>query len=232
MSILKRNGVISGWHDRKITGGREWQGEIDEHLNSAQIILLLVSPDFLASDYCWDVEVKRAMERHEAGEARVIPVILRAVDFRGAPFHKVQGFPEDQKPITSWPNRDEAFQDVATGIRKVVGELISDGKGAAGRLSALAAGSGGLPHICNLPHLRNPNFTGRDELLKQLHDSLMSGKAAALTQALHGLGGVGNTSSNGDVYRHAAEYDLVWWIRWKSRRSWHRIMRRWQSLCT
>lgn len=65
LSILKREGVISGWHDRKITGGKEWAGQIDEHLNSAHIILLLVSADFVASDYCYDVEVKRAMERHE-----------------------------------------------------------------------------------------------------------------------------------------------------------------------
>ena len=80
LGILKRLGVIRDWHDRKITAGTEWKGQIDQHLDSAGVILLLVSADFIASDYCWDVEMKRAMERHDEGEARVIPVILRPVD--------------------------------------------------------------------------------------------------------------------------------------------------------
>jgi TIR domain len=120
LAILKRQGVISGWHDRKITAGSEWAGEIDEHLYSAQIILLLISADFLASDYCYDLEMKRAMERHRAGEARVIPVILRPVDWSGTPFGKLQALPKDGRPITSWSNRDEALKDVAVGVRKTL----------------------------------------------------------------------------------------------------------------
>jgi len=122
LSILQRLGLIVGWHDRRIGAGNEWVGQIDKHLNTAQIILLLVSDAFMASKYCWDVELKRAMERHEAGEARVIPVILRRVDWRGAPFDKLQVLPTDAKPVTSWPNIDEAFYDVAQGIRRVVEE--------------------------------------------------------------------------------------------------------------
>ncbi len=125
LSILKRQGVITAWHDRKIGAGREWEGQIDEHLNTARVILLLISADFLASDYCYDVEVKRAMERHEAREARVIPVVLRAVDWKGAPFRKLQALPKDARPVTSWPNRDEAFADVAKGIRAAVEELVA-----------------------------------------------------------------------------------------------------------
>ena len=75
LSILKRQGVIDGWHDRRILAGKEWEGEIDEHLNTAHVVLLLISSDFIASDYCYDVEMKRAMERHEAGEALVIPIL-------------------------------------------------------------------------------------------------------------------------------------------------------------
>ena len=78
LRILERRGIITGWHDRKISAGKEWGAEIDRHLSSARIILLLISPDFLASDYCWGVEVKRAMERHGAGEACVIPNCLAA----------------------------------------------------------------------------------------------------------------------------------------------------------
>ena len=91
LTILKRDGVITTWHDRRIGAGSEWEGQIDEHLNAAEIILLLISVDFLASDYCHDIELRRAMERHEAGEARVIPVILRTVDWKGAPFGKPIG---------------------------------------------------------------------------------------------------------------------------------------------
>jgi hypothetical protein len=125
LSILKRQGVIIGWHDRKISPGREWEGEIDTHLNTARIILLLISPDFIASDYCWGVEVKRAMDRHEAGEARVIPIILRSVVWEGALFGKLQALPKDAKPVTSWANRDKAFVDIAQGIRAAVEEQVS-----------------------------------------------------------------------------------------------------------
>ena len=90
LSIPQRQGVIGNWHDRRIGGGNEWEGSIDDHLNSADVILLLISSDFLASDYCYDIEMSRAMERHEAGEARVIPVILRPVQWYGAPFGKAE----------------------------------------------------------------------------------------------------------------------------------------------
>jgi hypothetical protein len=120
LKLLKRQGKIDEWYDREITGGEEWEHKIDVHLNTASIILLLVSPDFITSDYCYDTEMMRAMERHELGEARVIPVILRPTDWHSAPFGKLQALPKDGKPITTWSNHDEAFLDVARGIRKVV----------------------------------------------------------------------------------------------------------------
>lgn len=126
LSLLKRQGYITYWHDRKISAGTEWAGEIDAHLNTAQIILLLVSPDFMASDYCYDIEMKRALERHERGEARVIPIILRPVDWQNAPFGKLKALPTDAKPIFSskWHTLDEAFFDVAEGIREAIKSLI------------------------------------------------------------------------------------------------------------
>jgi hypothetical protein len=123
LALLKRQGVISDWHDRRIAAGTEWEGQINEHLNTAGVILLLVSADFLASDYCYDKEMKRALERHDAGEARVIPIILRPVDWHAAPFGKLQALPRDGKPVTMWPNPDEAFLDVALGIRRAVAGL-------------------------------------------------------------------------------------------------------------
>jgi TIR domain/CHAT domain len=120
LSGLRRQNIISTWNDRQIGAGDEWRGKIDEHLNTSQMILLLISEDFLASDYCYDVEMKRAMERHEAGEARVIPVILRECDWQHSPFAKLQALPKDAKPVKSWPSKDEAFTNVAKGIRAAV----------------------------------------------------------------------------------------------------------------
>ena len=123
LDILKQQGIITAWHDREISAGTEWAGEIDAHLNTANVILLLISADFLASDYCYDIELTRAMERHVARKARVIPVILHEIDWKSAPFGKLQALPENARPVTSWENRDQAFADVARGIGKVVEEL-------------------------------------------------------------------------------------------------------------
>jgi hypothetical protein len=126
LSLLQAQAVISGWHDRRIEAGTEWDGAISEHLEEASIILLLVSADFLATKYCQDVEIKRAMERHEVGTARVIPVILRPVDaWHTAPFGKLQALPEKGKAVTTWKNRDEAFADIARGIREVAMSLAA-----------------------------------------------------------------------------------------------------------
>ncbi|KAM3113490.1 TIR domain-containing protein [Phormidesmis sp. 146-33] len=127
LSILKRQGIIQNWHDRQITAGSEWAGQIDEHLNAAHVILLLISPDFLASDYCYDIELTRAMERHESGTACVIPVILRPVDWQSAPFGKLQAVPKNARPVALWANQDEAFQDIARSIRQVVEAMAKQG---------------------------------------------------------------------------------------------------------
>jgi anti-sigma regulatory factor (Ser/Thr protein kinase) len=120
LALLQRENVITGWHDRKIGAGDEWRGVIDERLERADIILLLVSASFLASDYCYDLELTRALERHDAGKARVIPVILRPVDWTTAPFARLQALPRDARPVTRWRNRDEAYANIAEGLRKIV----------------------------------------------------------------------------------------------------------------
>lgn len=129
---LKWSGMIAEWHDRKIEAGKEWEKEIDHHLSSADIILLLVSASFIASDYCWSVEVKQALERHARGEARVIPVILRSCQWQITPFAKLQATPKDGRPVIRWPDRDAAFNDVASKIVAVVGELRRRANTAAG----------------------------------------------------------------------------------------------------
>jgi hypothetical protein len=125
LSILRRTGEVTVWHDRRIDAGGGWKDEIDEHLESARIILLLISADFLASDYCWNVEMARALERHRSGEAVVIPVMLHPVDFEGAPFASLQALPRDARPVSQWAEADEAFLDIARGIRAKVRELAA-----------------------------------------------------------------------------------------------------------
>ena len=129
LSALKRTGVITEWHDRRITAGSEWKSRIDMSLDEADIVLLLISADFLASDYCYDVEMQRALQRHEAKEAVVIPVILRPVDWSDAPFGNLQALPKDARPVTSWADRDEAFTDVSKGIRAAILDLRSSRAG-------------------------------------------------------------------------------------------------------
>lgn len=120
LALLKRQSVIETWHDREMTAGDEWKGEINSNLEKADVVLLLVSADFLASDYCCDIEMRCALERHESDNAKVIPIILRAVDWHAAPFGKLLALPKDGIPITQWPDRDSALTDVARGIRTAI----------------------------------------------------------------------------------------------------------------
>lgn len=123
LSPLQREGLIETWYDRDISAGTEWNREITIHLNEAHIILLLVSPDFINSDYCYSIEMKRAIERHDSGEVRTIPLILRPTEWRNTPFSKLQALPRDGKPITSARrnhDRDRLFLEVAEGIRKAI----------------------------------------------------------------------------------------------------------------
>lgn len=121
LAMLKRQGVIEAWHDRRIVAGNDFSNVIADELERADIILLLVSPDFLASAYCYEIEMKRAMERHAARTARVIPVILRHCDWHQAPFGKLTATPRDGRPVSGWPDVDEAFLDVVKAIRTAAG---------------------------------------------------------------------------------------------------------------
>lgn len=118
LSVLKRGGFIDTWSFRQIEAGEDWKKGIDAKLNASDMILLLVSSNFLASDYCWDIEMKRALERDEAGEAVVVPIILRDCDWHAAPFAKLQALPEGAKPITRWRPHDRAWANVVAALRK------------------------------------------------------------------------------------------------------------------
>jgi len=123
LRLLQRQGVISSWHDRLIGAGQERKAHISRNLEQADIILLLVSADFIASDYCYDIEMTRALERHRAGTARVIPVIVRDVNWSRAPFAMLQALPRDGRPVKRWRNRDAAWYNVVEGIEAVADEM-------------------------------------------------------------------------------------------------------------
>ena len=117
LAMLKRNGLIETWHDRMIPAGNVLDDEIDEHLENANVVLLLVSADFLASDYCYTREMARALERREQGLAQVIPIILDHCDWLYSPLATLKAVPKDGKPISKWPNESEAWLDVVSEIR-------------------------------------------------------------------------------------------------------------------
>jgi hypothetical protein len=113
---------INEWHDQQIGAGEDRRAAIEAQLAAARVILLLVSADLLASDEC-EADVKRALERQRSGEARLIPILLRACSFKDAPFAALGVLPRGGKAVTSWPNRDEAWREVVEGIRDVVEKL-------------------------------------------------------------------------------------------------------------
>jgi tetratricopeptide (TPR) repeat protein len=202
---LQRQGRISTWYDRQIKAGTNWAEVIDTHLESASLILLLVSSDFLASDYCFEIEMQRAMRRHEASTAQVIPIIVRPCDWTHTPFARLQSLPRDGKPVTEWPNSDSAWNDVTASIRRAIDDL-----------SVLAASAPRATQsaIWNVPYPRNSFFTGRNDVLKRLHKQLLAGHPTDLSQpqAISGLGGIGKTQIAVEyAYRYRQEYEAVLW---------------------
>jgi tetratricopeptide (TPR) repeat protein len=210
LSLLQRQGLVTAWHDRHILPGADWAQAIDEHLERASVILLLISADFLASDYCYGIEMQRALERHQANEARVIPILLRPVDWKDAPFAHLQALPTDAKPISTWRNRDAALTDVAAGIRRVIEDLS---------LLQASVPRAALPRVWNVPYPRNSFFIGRDEILTRLRTQLQTGQATALSQpqAIIGLGGIGKTQIAVEyAYRFQQDFQVVLWARAES----------------
>jgi len=175
LAMLKNQGLIDAWYDRRIVAEDEFDNAILANLETADIILLLISSDFLSSPYCFSREMVRAMERHEAGEARVIPVILRHCAWQSAPFGKLLAAPGDGKPVTSWPDRDEALADVARQVAKAV-EALSSGASPSGtaakppvavsRPAELAGSLQPKPRSSNLRLKKEFTEKERDEFLR------------------------------------------------------------------
>lgn len=176
LSALKRQGFVNTWHDRCIKAGDEFDREISRYLDESDIILLLVSADFLASQYCYDIEMRRAMERHAEGTAQVIPVILRHCDWRDAPFGKLQAVPKDGRPIRAWPDIDEAFLDVVTSIKSALPqpEKAASRYAAPERKSAEDAMMSNAARSSNLRVRKQFNQADRDQFLEETFEFLAS----------------------------------------------------------
>ena len=128
LKVLQRQKLISTWKDTDISPGTEWKPQIMDRLNKAQIILLLISANFMDSDFCYSIEMEQAIKRHNADLARVIPIIITPVYWKGAPFDKLNVLPTDGKAVTSWPTHNDAFADVVRNIAGAIEDLQKKGK--------------------------------------------------------------------------------------------------------
>ncbi|MCR8726674.1 toll/interleukin-1 receptor domain-containing protein [Frigidibacter sp. ROC022] len=120
LATLRRDGLLEAWFDREILGGSEIDAEIAAELETCELFLLLVSPDFLASDYCVEREMQRALERHEANEARVVPIIIEPCDWTSSPLRRLKALPHDGKPVSEWTNANNAYLDIVKALRRIV----------------------------------------------------------------------------------------------------------------
>jgi hypothetical protein len=163
LTALKRQGLITFWHDRRIVAGEDWEHAISQHMRQADVILLLVSPDFIASDYCYDVELAEALERDRRSEARVIPVILRPCDWQNLPFGRLQAVPTNGRPVVKYPSLDEAFLEVTQAITQALpasGTSVLEGRNTPPSLPFAAQPAVQCPRSSNLRVRRD--FTEHD----------------------------------------------------------------------
>lgn len=125
LSPLKHLGLITEWNDREIRPGTDWEHEILQSLDRSDLVVLLVSSDFINSGYCYGVEMTRALARHDRGTAGVIPVIARPCHWSALPFAKLQALPAEAKAITTWADRDSAYLSVVQGVEDAARRLLA-----------------------------------------------------------------------------------------------------------
>lgn len=200
LAPLMRPGLISGWHRGQLVPGQDHEVESSRQLAGSELILLFISPGYLASERC-RAELTAALTRHTAGEATAVPVIVRACLWQETPLRTLQPLPRGGKPVTSWPRRDPVWSEVASEIRS----LLTRDSGSVAKRAPLA----------NLPQERNRFFTGRDAVVTRLHGEFTSERRVAVTpvQAITGLGGVGKTQTALEyAYRYRDEYQALFFL--------------------
>ncbi len=128
LAILRREGKIEAWFDRKILPGANIDAEVMSKLQESDLFLALVSPDFLASNYCYETEMKTALKQHESGRTRLIPIILEPCDWQSTPLRSLKALPRDGKPVADWQNENTAYLDVVTELRRIITEELKASK--------------------------------------------------------------------------------------------------------
>ena len=214
LGTLQHDAVFSTWIDRQIGAGESWRPLVLEHLDSADVILLLLSPRFFESAFIRDYELKRAIERHRREDARVIPIALQECEWRQTDIRHLQVIPDHGTPVATQPDRDLAWSDVVAQVGEAVRRLRTEG------LRRRPSRPGG--QLWRVPFQRNPNFVGREDDLAWLHETLSPDEQYEATDkgtvAVTGLGGIGKTQVVLDyLYRRRNHYRLVWWIRAETR---------------
>ena len=203
-SFLRREKKIVQWFDGEIKPGQEWRREIERRLDSADVILLLISAAFANSEFCYEVEMDRAMGRHDAGEAVVVPIILERCDWLSAPFARLQAIPGGDKAISDWTNVNTALYEVARGVREVVEDLLAERTGNApadawfGESSETAVASAHVPPPPSIDFVPRKDREGRD-ILERLKRELT--RDAKRLLVLWGEGGVGKTTLAAEATR-------------------------------
>ncbi len=212
LSVLRKEGYITNWSNKQITAGTEWSDKITEELEAADIILLLVSAGFLASDRCYDVEMKRAIERHKKKETIVIPVIIRSCDWHNTPFAEIKVLPGNDTPLQNWPNKDEAYVEIVTAIRRSLGLKTETNfiKPVINSNTYQSYGNKQIKKFLSSPFIPE-TFLGRQEDLKNIHQQLFNGPNSLLL--LSGEGGIGKTSLAAQYFlQYQNHYQHLAWI--------------------
>ncbi|GGW97707.1 TIR domain-containing protein [Alteromonas halophila] len=172
LAMLKRQGKITTWHDRRITAGSDIDSSISSELENADVILLLISAHFLASDYCYDIEMQRALDKHSDGTAIVIPVVLHPCDWHSAPFGELRATPTDGKPVSMYANMHEAFSIVSKDIRDALEQFPTQEKALKPQV-APKEGNGVIdshPRSSNLAIKKQFNDHDRDVFLENSYE--------------------------------------------------------------
>jgi hypothetical protein len=213
LTVLVNQGIISQWHDGLLQAGERWNDEIVRRLNSSRVILLLISPDFLTSLYINEVEIEHASRRYQAGEVKVIPVLVRKAHgweqtaFGEIKLGSLQALPNKKKFISSWKNRDDAFAEIAAGIQSAIER---DGPNTKKLPARLAPRPSAVPTSHQTDYVRRHDEKGRD-ILEQLKAALAPGKKGLF--ALWGKGGIGKTRISAEAATALAEQfraRIVW----------------------
>ena len=208
-SIQRRQGLIEVLYDSLIDAGENRNDSIKTFIRRANIIVVLISPDYFHSDQCFEVELQYALERQKAGRAEIIPVLMRPTSLEDSPFEQARLLPSNGQAVESWKDLDLALFEVAKGIHQVVKELKSWVTNATQPIKSLE-----LP-LWTLPYRRNPFFTDRDEIMAELYRLFTSEQIPQTSiQALHGMGGIGKTLLAVEyACRHHHEYQAIFWLK-------------------